>query len=63
MRLQKVAPDSVLEELRRLTGCDFSKQINQGILYIGSNNEENMNVAIHKLDNLTKNVRTTALTC
>ncbi|KAF8854467.1 hypothetical protein BDZ45DRAFT_693398 [Acephala macrosclerotiorum] len=54
-RLQKVAPDGVLEELRRLTGCDFEKQVNKGILYIGSNNEESMNVAIHKLDNLTKN--------
>ncbi|CZR54122.1 uncharacterized protein PAC_04005 [Phialocephala subalpina] len=54
-RLEKIAPAAILEELGRLTGCDFQKQVNKGILYIGSNDEQSLDVVIYKLDNLIKN--------
>lgn len=50
--LEKGFPDHILTELKLLTGCEFSKCIRTGILFVGSSVELHLQNAQRKLENL-----------
>jgi hypothetical protein len=52
LELEKALPDDVLTELKSLTGCEFSKCLRTGTLYIGCNVERGLEDAQRKLSNL-----------
>ncbi|KUJ11122.1 uncharacterized protein LY89DRAFT_237325 [Mollisia scopiformis] len=54
LKLEKVFSDDTLQELKKLTRCDFHKGIKTGILYIGGKTERDLELAKLKLDNLRK---------
>ncbi|KAG4439592.1 hypothetical protein IFR05_004940 [Cadophora sp. M221] len=53
--LDDLFPEADLQELVRLTSSQFSKDINEGIVFVGAHEEENLLLAVHKLDNIEKN--------
>ena len=53
--LNDLLPEDDLKELVRLTSCQFSKNLNDGIVFVGAHEEENLLLAVHKLDNIEKN--------
>ncbi|PVH87522.1 hypothetical protein DL98DRAFT_649164 [Cadophora sp. DSE1049] len=53
--LNDLLPEADLKELVRLTSCQFSKNLNEGIVFVGAHEEENLLLAVHKLDNIEKN--------
>ncbi|KAH6670732.1 hypothetical protein B0J14DRAFT_102216 [Halenospora varia] len=52
--LDGIASNTVLLELRRLTGCELIKSLNENMVYIGAREEENVHLALSKLDNIRK---------
>ncbi|KAF4634029.1 hypothetical protein G7Y89_g4089 [Cudoniella acicularis] len=52
--LDEIVPDGVLRDLTRLTGCHMVRNLNEKLVYIGGHAEENVDLAISKLDNLLK---------
>ncbi|KAL2070674.1 hypothetical protein VTL71DRAFT_13700 [Oculimacula yallundae] len=55
--LDDLLPEVDLKELVRLTGCQFSMDINKGIMFVGAHEEENILLAVHKLDNIERNLK------
>ena len=53
--LDDLFPEADLKELVRLTSCQFIKNINEGVVFVGAHEEENLFLAVHKLDNIEKN--------
>ena len=52
LNLDDIASDDILNILEDLTGCDFTKDLKQGKLFISHSSAENCQRAIRKLDNL-----------
>jgi hypothetical protein len=52
--LNIVCPGRTLQRLISLTGCVMVKSLNEGEIFIGAALEENIHLAITKLDNLTQ---------
>jgi hypothetical protein len=50
--MDDIASDDVLTILKDLTGCDFTKDLNQGKLIISHSSAENRQRALRKLNNL-----------
>ncbi|KAH7410920.1 hypothetical protein BKA64DRAFT_741554 [Cadophora sp. MPI-SDFR-AT-0126] len=53
--LNDLLPETDITELVRLTSCQFSKDLNEGIVFVGAHEEENLRLAVHKLDNIENN--------
>ncbi|KAK0119916.1 hypothetical protein ONS95_011341 [Cadophora gregata] len=53
--LNDLLPEDDLKELVRLTSCQFSKNLNEGIVFVGAHEEANLHLAVHKLNNIEKN--------
>lgn len=54
-----VLSDTTLEELQRLTGCQFVRDIDNGTIFMGASIEELCHLAIIKLDNIQKYLKYT----
>ncbi len=52
--LDRVIPDETLQELQRLTDCQFEKDLNSRKLYIGAHKQEHKDLALKKLDVIRK---------
>ncbi|CZS88930.1 uncharacterized protein RCO7_04602 [Rhynchosporium graminicola] len=55
--LDVIFPEADLKELVRLTSCQFSMNLDEGVMFIGAHEEANILLAIHKLDNVEKNLQ------
>lgn len=53
-KLDQAFPDKTLEELMAITGCEISKSITTGDLYIRSGTKEDIECAVSKVDNLAR---------
>ncbi|KAH8674739.1 hypothetical protein BGZ60DRAFT_557090 [Tricladium varicosporioides] len=53
-KIDEIASNTVLLELRHLTGCELVKSLNENMVYVGAREEASVHLAITKLDNIQK---------